>query len=236
MVVPARDHARLGPDEPCPHPLRRHRLGPNHPRRRGPSIRSPGGIRWTIAPSIPHLPEGRSRDALSSGAMAYPRQRPRRMRRTPALRALIRETDLAPRHLIAPLFVKEGVAEPVPISLDAGAAQHTLESLRKEAVEIASGACSPSCSSAYPSARTPRAPRRGTPTGSRSRPSRAARGARRRPRRDRRPVPRRVHRPRALRRARRRGARRQRRDPRALPADRARAGGGRGPHGRRRAA
>jgi porphobilinogen synthase len=60
------------------------------------------------------------------------------MRRTPALRALIRETDLAPRHLIAPLFVKEGVADPVPITSMPGQFQHTLESLRKEAVEIAS--------------------------------------------------------------------------------------------------
>ena len=70
--------------------------------------------------------------------MTYPRQRPRRMRRTPALRALIRETDLAPRHLIAPLFVKEGVSEPVPIGSMPGQSQHTLESLRKEAAETAS--------------------------------------------------------------------------------------------------
>jgi porphobilinogen synthase len=60
------------------------------------------------------------------------------MRRTPALRALIRETDLAPRHLVAPLFVKEGVSEPVPIASMPGQSQHTLESLRKEASEIAS--------------------------------------------------------------------------------------------------
>jgi porphobilinogen synthase len=60
------------------------------------------------------------------------------MRRTSALRALIRETELAPRHLIAPLFVKEGIAEPVPIASMPGQSQHTLESLRKEAVEIAS--------------------------------------------------------------------------------------------------
>jgi porphobilinogen synthase len=60
------------------------------------------------------------------------------MRRTPALRALIRETELAPRHLIAPLFVKEGIADPVPIASMPGQSQHTLESLRKEAVEIAS--------------------------------------------------------------------------------------------------
>jgi porphobilinogen synthase len=60
------------------------------------------------------------------------------MRRTPALRSLIRETDLAPRHLIAPLFVKEGIGEPVPISSMPGQSQHTLESLRKEANDIAS--------------------------------------------------------------------------------------------------
>jgi porphobilinogen synthase len=60
------------------------------------------------------------------------------MRRTPALRALIRETDLSPRQLIAPLFVKEGIREPLPIASMPGHAQHTLESLRKEAREIAS--------------------------------------------------------------------------------------------------
>jgi porphobilinogen synthase len=60
------------------------------------------------------------------------------MRRTPALRALIRETDLAPRHLVAPLFVKEGLSEPAPIASMPGQSQHTLESLRKEASEIAS--------------------------------------------------------------------------------------------------
>jgi porphobilinogen synthase len=59
------------------------------------------------------------------------------MRRTPALRSLIRETDLTPRHLIAPLFVKEGIAEPAPITSMPGQSQHTLESLHKEANEIA---------------------------------------------------------------------------------------------------
>jgi porphobilinogen synthase len=50
----------------------------------------------------------------------------------------VRETELAPHHLIAPLFVKEGVSEPVPIPSMPGQFQHTLESLRKEAAEIAS--------------------------------------------------------------------------------------------------
>jgi porphobilinogen synthase len=58
------------------------------------------------------------------------------MRRTAILRSLIREVDLDPRHLIAPLFVKEGIQEPLPISSMPGQSQHTLESLRKEAVEI----------------------------------------------------------------------------------------------------
>jgi porphobilinogen synthase len=60
------------------------------------------------------------------------------MRRTHALRSLVRETDLSPRRLIAPLFVKEGVSDAVPISSMPGQFQHTLESLRKEATEIAS--------------------------------------------------------------------------------------------------
>jgi porphobilinogen synthase len=67
--------------------------------------------------------------------MAFPIHRPRRLRRTAALRGLVRETDLAPRQLVAPLFVKEGIAEPAPIGSMPGQAQHTLESLRKEARE-----------------------------------------------------------------------------------------------------
>jgi porphobilinogen synthase len=69
--------------------------------------------------------------------VAFPTQRPRRLRRTEALRTLVRETDLAPRHLIAPLFVKEGITEPQPIPSMPGQAQHTLESLAKEAREMA---------------------------------------------------------------------------------------------------
>ncbi len=51
---------------------------------------------------------------------------------------MVRETDLVPRQLIAPLFVKEGIADAVPIASMPGQFQHTLESLRKEAAEIAS--------------------------------------------------------------------------------------------------
>src|SRR5439155_12335297 len=69
--------------------------------------------------------------------VSYPRHRSRRTRRTATLRALVRETDLAPRHLVAPLFVKEGIDDPAPIPSMPGQWQHTLESLRKEARSIA---------------------------------------------------------------------------------------------------
>jgi porphobilinogen synthase len=69
--------------------------------------------------------------------VAFPRNRPRRLRRTPALRDLVRETDLAPRHLIAPLFVKEGLDEPHPIASMPGHAQQTLDTVAKEARSLA---------------------------------------------------------------------------------------------------
>jgi porphobilinogen synthase len=68
--------------------------------------------------------------------MAYPAHRARRLRRTEAIRRLVGETDLTPGHLVAPLFVKEGIANPVPISSMPGQVQHTVESLRKEARQI----------------------------------------------------------------------------------------------------
>ena len=66
--------------------------------------------------------------------MPFPTHRPRRLRTTPALRRLVAETDLRPRHLVLPLFVKEGAREPVPISSMPGVVQHTRDSLRKAAV------------------------------------------------------------------------------------------------------
>ncbi len=62
----------------------------------------------------------------------FPAQRPRRLRRTPALRRLVAETTLRPRHLVAPLFVAEGLSGPRPIHSLPGHLQHTTESLRDE--------------------------------------------------------------------------------------------------------
>jgi len=72
--------------------------------------------------------------------MGFPVHRPRRLRTTPAMRRLVAETDLAPRHLVLPMFVKEGAAEPQPIASMPGVVQHTRDSLRKAAAEaVAAG-------------------------------------------------------------------------------------------------
>ena len=67
----------------------------------------------------------------------FPAHRPRRLRRTPGLRRAFAETSLEPSDLLAPLFLKEGIADPAPIASMPGQHQHTLESLTKEANELA---------------------------------------------------------------------------------------------------
>jgi porphobilinogen synthase len=69
--------------------------------------------------------------------MGFPERRMRRLRRTPALRRLVAETRLSVDDLIAPLFVREGIDEPRPITSLPGQVQHTRESLRKEVAELA---------------------------------------------------------------------------------------------------
>ena len=63
--------------------------------------------------------------------MAFPVHRPRRLRSTPALRRLVAETELRPRHLVQPLFIKEGATEPIPVPSMPGVVQHTRYSLLK---------------------------------------------------------------------------------------------------------
>jgi porphobilinogen synthase len=62
----------------------------------------------------------------------FPTERPRRLRRTSALRRLVAETTLRPSDFVAPLFVAEGRREPTPITSLPGHFQHTIDSLRKE--------------------------------------------------------------------------------------------------------
>ena len=68
-------------------------------------------------------------------AAGFPAVRPRRLRRTAALRRLAAQTSLRPVDLVLPMFVKEGIDEPQPVASMPGVMQHTRDSLRKAAVE-----------------------------------------------------------------------------------------------------
>ncbi|GAB2852192.1 porphobilinogen synthase [Microbacterium insulae] len=70
-------------------------------------------------------------------APSGPTVRPRRLRATPALRRLVAETRLHPADLVLPVFVREGAAEPVPISSMPGVVQHTTESLKQAVTDAA---------------------------------------------------------------------------------------------------
>ncbi|MEU8237099.1 porphobilinogen synthase [Actinoplanes missouriensis] len=70
--------------------------------------------------------------------MSFPDIRPRRLRRTPAIRRLVEETRIAPSELVLPMFLREGLTEPKPISSMPGVVQHTRESLLKAAHDAVS--------------------------------------------------------------------------------------------------
>ena len=78
---------------------------------------------------MPTVPNGRP---ASGSSLTH---RPRRLRSTPAMRRLVAETSLEPRHLVLPMFVADGIAEPRPIGSMPGVFQHTRDSLRKAAAE-----------------------------------------------------------------------------------------------------
>jgi len=69
-------------------------------------------------------------------ATGFPQRRMRRLRRTPALRRLVAETTLSVNDLVAPMFVREGIDEPVPIVSMPGHEQHTVSSLLAEAKRL----------------------------------------------------------------------------------------------------
>ena len=63
--------------------------------------------------------------------------RPRRLRQSVAMRRLVAQTRLDPAELVLPVFVREGITEPVAISAMPGVVQHTVESLLAAAREAA---------------------------------------------------------------------------------------------------
>jgi porphobilinogen synthase len=69
--------------------------------------------------------------------MGFPETRMRRLRRSAVLREMLAETKLTVKDLVAPLFVREGIDAPQPVASLPGVAQHTVESLVKEARRLA---------------------------------------------------------------------------------------------------
>jgi porphobilinogen synthase len=70
--------------------------------------------------------------------VVFPTRRLRRLRRTPALRRLVAESRLSIDDLVAPLFVREGIDGPAPITSMPGQSQHTIDSLVVEAKRLVS--------------------------------------------------------------------------------------------------
>ncbi|HUU02119.1 MAG TPA: porphobilinogen synthase [Myxococcota bacterium] len=67
----------------------------------------------------------------------FPTHRPRRLRRSAAMRDLVRETQLHPEDLIYPLFVQETSSRPEPIEAMPGQFRHSIDSLVAECEQAA---------------------------------------------------------------------------------------------------
>ena len=68
---------------------------------------------------------------------SFPSYRPRRLRRTEALRRLVRETSLQPSQLVLPLFVRSGTGVRQPIESMPGVAQTSVDEMLRDAREAA---------------------------------------------------------------------------------------------------
>jgi porphobilinogen synthase len=69
--------------------------------------------------------------------MVFPQTRLRRLRRTPELRSLVRETEVLPRHLVLPLFVEAELDGSRPIDAMPGVSRHSVDAAVAEAGEAA---------------------------------------------------------------------------------------------------
>ena len=68
----------------------------------------------------------------------FPSYRARRLRRTPALRRLVRETRLDPASFVLPLFVRSGSGVRTPVGSMPGCAQTSVDEMLRDAEAAAS--------------------------------------------------------------------------------------------------
>src|SRR4051812_43422519 len=100
---------------------------------------------WPVcAASTPRRRRNRSRRRATDARLAFramasfPQQRPRRLRRTAALRRLVRETRLSPDQLVLPLFVRSGKGIRKGIESMPGVAQTSIDEMLVDAREAVS--------------------------------------------------------------------------------------------------
>ena len=149
-------------------------LAAGAPRRRRAAARPPAPVQRRrplviAAPRREDLAQaGRARARAKKGhhRMYYPSYRMRRLRRTPAIRDLVRETKLQLDDLVYPLFVIAGENVKNPISSMPGCFQLSIGNLLPEVREVVELGIKASCSSASPPTRTPPPPAPTTPRAS----------------------------------------------------------------------
>ena len=86
---------------------------------------------WKVNASLMFMPGDYSKMEL----MSFPVTRPRRLRSTAALRALVRETELNAGDFVLPLFIRPGKGEKRPISSMPGHFQYSVDESVKAAGE-----------------------------------------------------------------------------------------------------
>ena len=93
-----------------------------------------GVLARRCAPPLRELIDRGARSRISR--VSFPATRMRRLRRTKALRDLVRETDLSPRHLVQPLFVVTGENVREPVESMPGVDRFSINELVAEASEL----------------------------------------------------------------------------------------------------
>lgn len=85
-------------------------------------FRNPPRIQKCVLVTSPEITSEEKPNELCFAAV-FPNERPRRLRRSPAMRTLVRETTLSPSDLILPLFFHEVLDTPKPVSTMPGVFQ-----------------------------------------------------------------------------------------------------------------
>lgn len=111
--------------------------------------------------TVTHSPENQG-DGLPPEQIV---QRPRRLRRTAAIRAMVAETRLDPADFVLPLFAVEGLDEPRELAAMPGILQHTKQSLQRAVHEAADAGVGAVMLFATPAHRDPQGSEAWNPTG-----------------------------------------------------------------------